>query len=146
MELFVCRILTVFIPGFLFGTGLAIAGMLNPKKIIGFLDLFGSWDPSLAFVMIGGILVNAIGIQLCRKRRKPVFEKEFKLPSRNKIDKPLIIGSAIFGVGWGLSGFCPGPVVASFFINLPLMVPFFCILILGLLIGEGLKIKILQIF
>ena len=97
MESFSFRILTVFIPGFLFGTGLALAGMLNPKKIIGFLDLFGSWDPSLAFVMIGGVLVNAIGFQLCVKRRKPVFEKQFNLPSRNKIDKPLIVGSAIFG-------------------------------------------------
>ena len=135
------RTTVVLIPGFLFGLGLAISGMLNPNKIIGFLSVFDSWDPSLALVMTGGVLVNYVGLRLYKNRHQPLIEKKFHLPTRKKIDKPLILGSAIFGVGWALSGFCPGPVVASIFINFSLMAPFFCILIVGLLVGSRLKEK-----
>jgi uncharacterized membrane protein YedE/YeeE len=130
------RLITALIIGAIFGTGLAIAGMLNPSKVVGFLDIFGDWDPSLAFVMGGGVLVNAIGHRLVMKRKAPVQCATFSMPTSTNIDKPLVIGSAIFGVGWGLSGLCPGPVVASLLLNDQAMLPFFGLMIAGLLVGR----------
>ena len=111
------RLITALIIGSIFGAGLAIAGMLNPSKVAGFLDIFGDWDPSLAFVMGGGVLVNAIGHRFVMKRKAPIQCATFSMPTSTNIDKPLVIGSVIFGVGWGLAGLCPGPVVASLFLN-----------------------------
>ena len=108
------RLLTALVSGLIFGAGLGLAGMLNPAKVAGFLDLFGNWDPSLAFVMGGGILVNAAGHQLVRRRPSPLFADSFQLPLSQAIDRPLLIGSGIFGIGWGLAGLCPGPAVAAF--------------------------------
>jgi len=122
------RLITALIIGSIFGAGLAIAGMLNPSKVIGFLDVFGDWDPSLAFVMGGGVLVNAIGHRFVMKRKAPI--------QSTNIDKPLVIGSVIFGMGWGLAGLCPGPVVASLFLNGQAMLPFFGLMIAGLLVGR----------
>ena len=99
--------------GAIFGTGLTLAGMLNPAKVVGFLDIFGMWDPSLGLVMAGGILVTGTGYYFVIKRNRPVFDARFDLPSSNNLDRPLLIGSAIFGIGWGLSGFCPGPALVS---------------------------------
>jgi uncharacterized membrane protein YedE/YeeE len=130
------RLITALIIGAIFGTGLAIAGMLNPSKVVGFLDVFGDWDPSLAFVMGGGVLVNAIGHRRVMKRKAPVQCATFSMPTSTNIDKPLVIGSAIFGVGWGLAGLCPGPVVASLLLNGQAMLPFFGLMILGLLVGR----------
>ncbi|WP_443646492.1 DUF6691 family protein [Candidatus Ponderosibacter sp. Uisw_141_02] len=130
------RLITALIIGTIFGTGLAIAGMLNPIKVVGFLDIFGDWDPSLAFVMGGGVLVNAIGHRLVMKRKAPVQCATFSMPTSTNIDKPLVIGSAIFGVGWGLAGLCPGPVVASLLLNGQAMLPFFGLMIAGLLVGR----------
>ena len=130
------RLITALIIGAIFGTGLAIAGMLNPIKVVGFLDIFGDWDPSLAFVMGGGVLVNAIGHRLVMKRKAPVQCATFSMPTSTNIDKPLVIGSAIFGVGWGLAGLCPGPVVASLLLNGQAMLPFFGLMIAGLLVGR----------
>ena len=130
------RLITALIIGTIFGTGLAIAGMLNPSKVVGFLDIFGDWDPSLAFVMGGGVLVNAIGHRFVMKRKAPVQCATFSMPTSTNIDKPLVIGSAIFGVGWGLSGLCPGPVVASLLLNGQAMLPFFGLMIAGLLVGR----------
>ena len=130
------RLITALIIGAIFGTGLAIAGMLNPSKVVGFLDIFGDWDPSLAFVMGGGVLVNAIGHRLVMKRKAPVQRATFSMPTSTNIDKPLVIGSAIFGVGWGLAGLCPGPVVASLFLNGQAMLPFFGLMVAGLLVGR----------
>jgi uncharacterized membrane protein YedE/YeeE len=107
------RLITALIIGSIFGAGLAIAGMLNPSKVVGFLDVFGDWDPSLAFVMGGGVLVNAIGHRFVMKRKAPIQCATFSMPTSTNIDKPLVIGSVIFGMGWGLAGLCPGPVVAS---------------------------------
>jgi uncharacterized protein len=99
--------------GLLFGTGLVVAGMSDPQKVLNFLDVTaistGSWDPSLAFVLAGATSTTFIGYKLVLQRAKPIFETTFHLPTANKIDQPLILGSAIFGIGWGLSGFCPGP-------------------------------------
>ena len=130
------RLITALIIGSIFGAGLAIAGMLNPSKVVDFLDFFGDWDPSLAFVMGGGVLVNVIGHHFVMKRKAPIQCATFSMPTSTNIDKPLVIGSVIFGVGWGLAGLCPGPVVASLFLNGQALLPFFGLLIAGLLVGR----------
>ncbi len=95
--------------GLLFGIGLVVSGMSDPAKVLNFLDLFGSWDPSLAFVMGGAVVVTFVGYRLVFQRGRPIADKTFHLPKRNDIDGPILIGPAIFGIGWGLGGFCPGP-------------------------------------
>lgn len=99
--------------GLIFGLGLVISGMANPAKVLNFLDVAGHWDPSLAFVMLGAIAVTATGYRFVLRRPKPLLDDSFHLPGRNTIDRPLVIGSAIFGLGWGLFGFCPGPAITS---------------------------------
>jgi len=130
------RLITALIIGSIFGAGLAIAGMLNPSKVVDFLDFFGDWDPSLAFVMGGGVLMNAVGHHFVMKRKAPIQCATFSMPTSTNIDKPLVIGSVIFGMGWGLAGLCPGPVVASLFLNGQAMLPFFGLMIAGLLVGR----------
>jgi uncharacterized protein len=103
----------VLISGMLFGAGLAISAMVNPAKILNFLDLFGQFDPTLIFVMGAGLIVATIGYQLIFKRGKPFFESQFHLPTETGIDAKLVGGAALFGIGWGISGFCPGPAIAS---------------------------------
>lgn len=95
--------------GVVFGWGLIISGMSNPQKILGFLDLAGNWDPSLAFVMLGAVLVGLGGFYVVSKRSQAFFGGALHIPARRDITKPLIIGSLIFGAGWGIAGFCPGP-------------------------------------
>jgi uncharacterized protein len=106
--------LTSFLIGLLFGVGLIVSGMTDPSKIIGFLDLAGTWDPSLAFVMGGAVLVGTAGFRLAEGRPTSVLGGLRQLPGTRGIDARLILGSAVFGVGWGLAGFCPGPVVVAF--------------------------------
>ena len=101
--------ITVFLCGVLFAVGLGISGMTQPAKIIAFLDVTGKWDPSLLFVMGGAVAINMILYRLSMRRSQPVFQDSFIIPSRRKINSRLIIGSSLFGVGWGLSGYCPGP-------------------------------------
>ena len=103
----------VLLSGLLFGAGLTISGMVNPAKILNFLDLSGRFDATLIFVMGAGLIVTTIGYQLTFKRGKPFFESKFHLPTYEIIDAKLICGAAMFGLGWGLSGFCPGPAIAS---------------------------------
>jgi uncharacterized membrane protein YedE/YeeE len=105
------RSFLVFLAGALFGTGLAISGMTDPGRVIGFLDVFGAWDPALLFVMAGAVAVYGVGILILRRFQN----QNLKLPSTGSspIDRPLVIGAAIFGVGWGLGGFCPGPALAN---------------------------------
>jgi uncharacterized membrane protein YedE/YeeE len=99
--------------GALFAAGLVLAGMTEPAKVIGFLDFFGNWDPSLALVMLGAIAVHHVAYRLVMKRDSPVFAAAFHLPTRRDADARLIAGSALFGVGWGLAGYCPGPALTS---------------------------------
>jgi uncharacterized membrane protein YedE/YeeE len=107
-------IATSFLSGLLFAAGLVIAGMTQPAKVIGFLDFLGDWDPSLAFVMGGGMLVYFVAYRLItRKRKAPIFEASFTLPTRKDIDLSLVGGAALFGAGWGLAGYCPGPAITS---------------------------------
>ena len=102
-----------FVSGMIFGVGLSVSNMINPEKVLGFLDLFGQWDPSLIFVMIGAIIISAPVFFLFRSKNKPLFADNFTMPTLKSIDKNLIIGSSIFGVGWGMVGFCPGPAISS---------------------------------
>jgi hypothetical protein len=101
--------ITALLSGLIFGLGLVISGMSNPAKVLNFLDVAGSWDPSLAFVMAGAVFVTSIGYRLILRQEAPKFATAFALPTRRDIDTPLIAGAAIFGIGWGLGGFCPGP-------------------------------------
>ena len=106
--------LGAFLGGLLFGVGLAVSGMTQPAKIVGFFDFFGSWDPSLAFVMLGALLVyTPIYRAVVGKWSRPIWAQGFSLPTRKDIDGRLIAGSALFGVGWGLGGYCPGPAFTS---------------------------------
>lgn len=104
---------SAFVVGFLFSIGLGLSGMTNPQKVVGFLDVFGAWDPSLAFVMIGSIATHFITFKLIRKRKSPLFSSHWHLPTKKEITKSLVFGSLIFGIGWGLAGFCPGPAVTN---------------------------------
>ena len=106
-------IIAGLLAGFLFGLGLCLAGMTNPAVIIGFLDLAGDWNPALVFVMAAGVTVTFLGYRLLVPKSKPLWAARFSLPTAKKIDTPLLSGAAIFGVGWGLAGYCPGPVVVS---------------------------------
>ena len=105
--------LVSFVSGIVFALGLGISGMTQPSKVIGFLDFAGAWDASLAFVMIGGIGVYFVAFQMSRRMRMPILAERFAIPQRTDLDAPLILGAAIFGAGWGLGGFCPGPAIAS---------------------------------
>lgn len=99
--------------GALFGLGLIVAGMTKPEKVIGFLDFTGSWDPSLMFVMGGAVMVHFILFRVVRRLPTPVFDTKFHIPTRRDLDARLLIGAALFGIGWGLGGFCPGPGLVS---------------------------------
>jgi uncharacterized membrane protein YedE/YeeE len=99
--------------GFVFGIGLWISGMANPRKVIGFLDVTGAWDASLAFVMAGAVAVTLIAFRWVLKRGKPLLESSFQLPTKKDIDAPLVAGAAIFGIGWGIAGYCPGPAITA---------------------------------
>lgn len=102
-----------FICGLLFGCGLTIANMINPAKIQNFLDITGNWDPSLAFVMFSALSVTLIGYKLVSRKQRPEFTEKFCLPTKKSIDTPLILGSILFGIGWGLAGYCPGPGITA---------------------------------
>ena len=125
------RILSTLIAGLIFGTGLILSGMANPIKVQNFLDFFGSWDPSLALVMGGAILVTMPGFWLVQKRKTPFFNNVFHLPTKTDFDFRLLAGATIFGVGWGLGGFCPGPAVTS----LPLAAKGTLVFVPAMLIG-----------
>ena len=99
--------------GFIFAIGLGISGMTQPQKVVGFLDLFGNWDPSLIFVMVGGIIVHFVTYKLIRKRKSPLLSTDWHVPTKKEITPALVTGALLFGIGWGLGGFCPGPAVTS---------------------------------
>ena len=125
------RPLIGFVAGLLFGVGLVIAGMTDPAKVLNFLDLAGSWDPSLAFVMGGALVTTFIGYRLAQMRDKPFVMPRFELPQKHDLDRTLVVGSALFGIGWGLGGYCPGPAWTA----LPLLAPGTIAFVLALLVG-----------
>ncbi|KAB2688782.1 YeeE/YedE family protein [Brucella pseudogrignonensis] len=126
------RILTALAAGLLFGLGLAISGLLNPAKVKAFLDITGAWDPSLIFVLGAGVIVAFIGYRIAFAINKPLLDDQLHLPAKTRIDRPLILGSAIFGVGWGLAGFCPGPAIASLSLGLLPAVIFAVAMVIGM--------------
>jgi uncharacterized membrane protein YedE/YeeE len=99
--------------GALFGMGLAVSEMINPARVLGFLDVLGRWDPTLLFVMGGALAVTVVGFAWVSRRGRPLFAERFYWPTRTDIDLPLVAGSVVFGIGWGLAGFCPGPAIAA---------------------------------
>lgn len=103
----------VFIVGLLFGAGLTISNMINPNKVLNFLNVTGHWDPTLLIVMVVALTTTFLGYQFILKRNKPVFDSGFHVPKKRRIDKNLVFGSIIFGVGWGLAGYCPGPSISA---------------------------------
>ena len=121
------------IAGLLFGAGLSISGMINPGKVIGFLDVAGNWDPSLALVMAGAVAVAAPGYRMVLRRKKPLFEPGFLLPNRKDIDLPLLIGAGFFGVGWGIAGYCPGPALAGLAFGHEQTIAFVAAMVVGMI-------------
>ncbi|HUQ02958.1 MAG TPA: DUF6691 family protein [Kofleriaceae bacterium] len=106
-------IVAAFVAGAVFAVGLVLAGMTQPAKVIAFLDVGGAWDPTLAFVMVGAIASHVAGLWLTSRRTVPLFASDFSAPTRKDISAPLVLGAAVFGIGWGLVGYCPGPALAS---------------------------------
>lgn len=102
------KVIFAGLTGLVFGIGIALSGMMNPAKVLNFFDVAGQWDASLAFVMGGALIVSALGYRLVWRRSKPVFEDQFQIPGSTRIDRKLLGGSALFGIGWGIAGFCPG--------------------------------------
>lgn len=126
-------VIASFVGGLVFGLGLLISGMTEPSKVIGFLDIFGAWDATLAFVMAGAVAVASIGFALARRRSAPVLAASFSWPPRSDVDAPLVIGSTLFGVGWGLSGICPGPALVNLAgLSAPIIV-FVATMVLGMI-------------
>lgn len=107
------RLVFAWITGLVFGSGIAISGMIDPAKVLNFFDLAGTWDPSLAFVMGGAMVITFIGYRLVLRRQAPLFEPRFQVPTASVIDMRLVGGSALFGIGWGIAGFCPGAAIPA---------------------------------
>lgn len=133
------RILSGFAIGLIFGLGIAVSGMINPAKVLNFFDLAGTWDPSLAFVMGGALAVAIPGYHFVLRRPTPVMEARFQLPDTQRIDRRLVLGSATFGIGWGIAGFCPGGALPALGTGRLDVIVFIASLILGLLIARVLQ-------
>lgn len=134
------QVIVALISGVIFGVGLTISQMVDPNKVINFLDLAGNWDPSLAFVMMGALGVFGLGNWLfIKKQSKPAFSENFSLPNKQTLDKTLIIGSSLFGIGWGLAGICPGPAITNTLsFNLD-MIYFIVAMLAGMVIVNKIK-------
>lgn len=128
-----------FIAGLTFGIGLLLSGMANPEKVLGFLDLAGQWDPSLALVMVGAILVGVVAFQLAAKRGSTLTGGELRLPTKSDIDGRLVLGSLLFGAGWGLAGFCPGPALVAMGAGQSKAVVFVIAMLAGMAVFELLE-------
>ncbi len=134
------KLVSAFLIGAVFGFGIAIAGMINPAKVFNFFDVAGNWDPSLAFVMGGGLAVAFVGYRLLfASRQRPVLGSEFAMPVRTHIDAELIGGAAIFGVGWGIAGFCPGGAVPALGLGYSETVIFIAAMVAGIVVARGIR-------
>lgn len=132
------RVAAQFLAGLLFGLGLVVSGMADPAKVLNFLDLFGSWDPSLAFVLGGATGTTLVGYRLVLARRRPLLAPTFQLPTATRIDVRLLTGAAIFGVGWGLAGLCPGPAITSLALGAPGILAFVPAMLVGIAAARAL--------
>ncbi len=130
------RDVSALLVGLLFGAGLTVSGMINPAKIIAFLDIAGAWDPSLLVVMAAALAVSFIGYRIVLARQKPVFEPSFQVPVKTVIDRPLLVGSALFGAGWGLAGLCPGPAVSAAALGQPAVYAFIAAMLAGMALKD----------
>ncbi len=128
-----------FVLGLTFGLGLLISGMTDPGKVQGFLDLTGAWDPSLAFVMGGGVLMGLLGFGFAKKKAISLSGAPFQWPEMTQLDRPLVLGSLIFGVGWGLAGFCPGPALVAMAAGNDKALVFVLAMMAGMALFEGFK-------
>ncbi len=133
------RIVSAYLLGLLFGVGISISGMANPAKVLNFFDVAGSWDPSLAFVMGGALAVTFLGYRLVLRRPAPLFEPAFRIPAARQIDWRLIGGSAVFGIGWGIAGFCPGGALPALGTGRPEVWIFSAAMIAGILLARQLQ-------
>lgn len=130
-----------FLAGLVFGLGLVVSGMANPEKVLNFLDITGTWDASLAFVMGGAVAVAALGFRFVLRLPKPLFAARFQVPTRRDIDLRLLVGPAIFGLGWGLSGLCPGPALTSIGLAAPAVLVFVPLMFTGMAAARGLALR-----
>ncbi len=131
--------LIAFVSGLVFGLGLIVSGMANPAKVLGFLDLAGTWDPSLAFVMGGAVLITAVGFAVLRRRRASLTGEPLRWPTATRIDLRLALGSLAFGAGWGLAGFCPGPALVAAAAGVPQALIFVAAMLVGMAIYSALE-------
>ena len=126
------HLMSALVAGTLFGAGLTVSGMTDPQRVRGFLDLFGQWDPTLVFVMGGAVLVMAVAWRLRKRMGHPLLAERFVLPGRSDLDAQLILGSSLFGIGWGLAGLCPGPAIASLALAPASVLPFIVAMLAGM--------------
>lgn len=134
------KILSAFIAGAIFSIGLTVAGMTNPVNVIGFLDITGQWNPALMFVLMAAVVVTGIGYRLVWKRTEPLFEKDFFVPVNRIMDGRLMTGAAIFGIGWGLVGLCPGPALSSVVSGEKGVLVFIAAMLGGMLLQKGVSL------
>lgn len=130
------RRVIALLSGAVFGWGLALSGMTNPAKVLAFLDVAGNWDPSLAFVMGGALLLTTPAFLGLLRRGRPMLDRQFFLPSRRDLDAKLLLGSAIFGSGWGIAGLCPGPAIANLSAGVPQVALFVAMMVLGMWLSD----------
>jgi uncharacterized membrane protein YedE/YeeE len=133
------RIIVALIAGLIFGFGLSVSQMINPAKVLAFLDLAGDWDPSLAFVMLGAVPIAGLGYRLARFRPAPLCASNYSGPSQSRIDARLIAGAILFGIGWGLVGYCPGPAIASLGAGNPATLLFVAAMLMGMAAFSGFR-------
>lgn len=133
------RLFAAFLSGAIFGLGIIFSGMANPAKVVNFFDISGHWDPSLAFVMGGALAVTAIGYRLIFRHGKPLLDTAFRLPTKSDLDLRLLAGAVIFGIGWGIAGFCPGAAIPTLSTGIPEVFVFTVALIVGILLTKWLS-------
>lgn len=133
------RILLAGLIGLVFGAGIAIAGMINPAKVLNFFDIAGNWDPSLLIVMGSALTVTAIGYRFVMKRGEPLLDTQFHLPAKRTLDAPLIWGAAVFGIGWGIAGFCPGGAIPALGLGETSAIAFVAAIIVGMSLARILS-------
>ena len=138
------RLLPPFVSGLLFGAGLTLSGMTDPARVRGFLDVAGRWDPTLVFVMGGAVLVMAVAWRIQSRMTRPLFGENFSLPDRRDFDARLILGSALFGIGWGLAGLCPGPAIASLALAPAAVLPFVAAMLAGMALHSLIPERVLR--
>ncbi len=137
------KLLSAFAIGGIFGLGIAVSGMINPTKVLNFFDIAGTWDPSLILVMGGGLITAFVGYRLVfGKLKAPVFEGAFALPAGGKIDRQLIGGAAVFGIGWGIAGFCPGGAIPALGLFHPETLIFVAAMIAGIVLARAIKSRL----